>query len=130
MAHDLGELAFGVTVTQYGLRIRVRMGTEDAVKKAMDPVLAKLIGDELMQCKKTDGIVLHACGLPHNMADAEVVKALTIQPMAVEGQEPKSAAKPWTCAPFAFHSRSEWGKKTLVVKALSLPRSLQLEWNI
>jgi hypothetical protein len=79
VAHEMGDLAYGVTVTQFGLRIRIKAGTEDEAKKAMDPALAKLIGDELMQCKKADGIVLHACGLPHNMNDAEVVKALTMQ---------------------------------------------------
>ena len=116
VAHEMGDLAYGVTVTQFGLRIRIKTGTEDEAKKAMDPALAKLIGDELMQCRKADGIVLHACGLPHNMSDAEVVKALTMQPAKGSGD------KVWTCSPFALHSRKTWGKKTLVVQALCLPQ--------
>ena len=80
LALAMGDLAFGVTLTQFGLRIRIKEGTDVEAKKAMDPILANLIGKELMECKKADGIVLHATGIPHTMADADVLRALTIQP--------------------------------------------------
>ena len=118
VAHSMGDLAYGVTVTQFGLRIRVKVGTEEEAKAAMDPDLAEAIGDKLLRCRKPDGLVLHATGLPHAMTDAEVVRALTISPLL--NADPSEKA--WTCAPFALHSRHEWGKKTLVVKALCQPR--------
>ena len=57
-----------------------------------------------------------ATDVPHAMSDADFVKALTIP-------SPKGlSTAPWTCVPSArATTKCEWGKKALVVKALTSP---------
>jgi hypothetical protein len=114
LALAMGKLAYGVTLTKFGLRIRAKVGTETAAKQAMAPEMAKLIGKALFECRKADGLVFHANGVPHSMNDADLVRSLTIPASENEGTK-------WTCAPFARTSGGQWGRKTLVVKALDVP---------
>jgi hypothetical protein len=114
LALSMGKLAYGVTMNKYGLRIRAKSGTEHAARRAMAPEMARLVGKALFECKKADGLVYHANGVPHTMSDADLVRALTI----ISNDE---NVAPWTCVPFARVNGSDWGRKTLVVKALVEP---------
>ena len=49
------------------------------------------------------------------MSDKALVEALTIQP------PPDILDLPWTCVPIALASKAVWGRKNMVVKAVTLP---------
>ena len=76
----------------------------------MTPDLARAACTALCKCRKADGFVHHAVGIPYDMSDQQVVESL--------------AQGKWRCFPKALHSKKQWGKKTLVVKALTEPNEL------
>jgi phage host-nuclease inhibitor protein Gam len=115
---SMGKLAYGLTLTKSGLRIRVLKKEYATAKQAMDPQLANAIGSDLYDCRRADGFILHACGVPYEMTDKDLVEVLTIP--ARDGVDEKA----WTCQPIALKTRAVWGVKTIVVKALTIPRKL------
>ena len=114
IAIKLGKMAHGVTTNRSGIFIRVHHDDQAEAKADINPLLATAVGEELFHCRKADGIVFHAVGVPFTMPDDKLVNALAQQPRDLEQPE-------WRCIPFAVSDKGVWGKKTMVVKALSLP---------
>ena len=69
VALSMGKFAYGVVLTKSGLRIRVLRTELASARQAMDPQLANAVGTELYDCRRADGFVFHACGVPYEMTD-------------------------------------------------------------
>jgi hypothetical protein len=83
-------------------------------KQALDPRLSEAAGEDLFHCRRADGLFYHAVGVPFAMTDEKLVTTLTQQP-----DDPDEPV--WRCIPVAVHDKGQWGKKTMVVKALFPP---------
>jgi hypothetical protein len=97
-----------------GIRIRVLHSQQVEAKQALDPRLSEAAGEDLFHCRRADGLFYHAVGVPFAMTDDKLVTTLTQQP-----DDPDEPV--WRCIPVAVHDKGQWGKKTMVVKALFPP---------
>ena len=105
-------MAYGVTGTPKGFAVRVRTEHKAAAIQAINPELAKAVGDSLMALPRADGVKLKLSGIPNNMTYEELVPHLTMPTRDGE----------WKCHPFRpLREPGAPGTKTILARAAFLP---------
>ena len=114
----LGNKHFGLVLTPNCFAIRVNECDKVACEKILKPELAALIGDTLMGTKKSDCVLIEACGIPKDFDDCDIVQQTSMN---------HSGDQKWTCKPGRTLRGGAPGVKNVLVQAREMPPRRQVK---